>query len=690
MKPIASGGWAWISPWAALIAASIPTLAWPAESGPVLRTAEQVHLLTREEAARPHRAVIRGVVTCSLPWSEAAVIQDASRGIYVDRLDARLGQPPTVGDLLEVEGSTDPGEFAPQLHADRLTRLGVAELPQPIRPTWDQLINGSLDSQFVELQGVATAIDVDGVSLLTHGGTIKALLFRSQAGTSSLLSKSYENSLLRLRGCLFASWDGNTHQVRVGEIRMFSPSVVVDEAAPKDVFSVALKRVPELLLFDPQASALRRVKVAGQIVQHRGGEFYMMDGTNGLRFIPRQATGLAMGDTVEVVGFPSLTGPSIVLREAFARKTGRAPLPAAQPLTVESLFRAEHDATRVSVEAVLLNVSTDQKTLDMQAGLRRFEARLSSNALFRLLPLGSRVEVSGVYAGRGGNRTTGTENDSFELLVNSPADLRLLARPPWWTLRWLLALVGTLGGVLVVAVVWIRLLHHKVQERTAQLQREVREREHAERQRVLAMERARIARDLHDDLGSSLTEITMLATTSPGAALRSEEASERLGAIAGKSRTIIHALDEIVWAIDPERDTLASVARYLASYVEELLAGSHIACRVQFPNSFPDQVVPGEVRHHLFLAVKETLNNAIRHSRATEIAFRVRLLDGQVQISIRDNGNGFDLPDHPTGNGLLNLRKRLTELSGDCHVQSAPGAGTTVSFQVPLLSGNGH
>src|SRR5882724_12678343 len=126
----------------------------------------------------------------------------------------------------------------------------------------------------------------------------------------------------------------------------------------------------------------------------------------------------------------------------------------------------------------------------------------------------------------------------------------------------------------------------------------------------------------------------MLATASPGLKLPAEDATERMETIAGKSRTLVYALDEIVWAVDPERDTLASVARYLASYAEEYLAGLKVACRVQVPNSFPDQVVSGEVRHHLFLAVKESLNNAVRHGAATEIGFRARLEDGRLWISI--------------------------------------------------------
>ena len=154
--------------------------------------------------------------------------------------------------------------------------------------------------------------------------------------------------------------------------------------------------------------------------------------------------------------------------------------------------------------------------------------------------------------------------------------------------------------------------------------------------------------------------------------------------IAGKSRTLVHALDEIVWAVDPKRDTLASVARYLASYAEEYLAGLNVACRVQAPNSFPDQVVSGEVRHHLFLAVKEALNNAVRHGGANEIGFRVRVLEDRLEISISDNGSGFDPSGRSNGNGLSNLRNRLKNLNGRCELDSAPGAGTTVCLQLPL------
>jgi signal transduction histidine kinase len=132
------------------------------------------------------------------------------------------------------------------------------------------------------------------------------------------------------------------------------------------------------------------------------------------------------------------------------------------------------------------------------------------------------------------------------------------------------------------------------------------------------------------------------------------------------------------------------VARYLASYAEEYLAGLNVVCRVQIPNSFPDRVVSGEVRHHLFLAVKEALNNAVRHGSATEIGFRVSVQEDRLQISIRDNGSGFDLSGRSNGHGLLNLRNRLENLRGHCELSSSPGAGTTVSLQLPLPVRNGQ
>jgi signal transduction histidine kinase len=678
-------------------------LSMPVQAGSEFRTltnADQIHRLTRQEADTGRHVMIRGVVTCALPQFEAAVVQDGATGIYINNLTPAAGTPPVVRELVEVEGITEGGDFAPRIKASRITRLGTSELPAPVHPYWDQMINGSLDTEFVEIEGIVTAVLPEGVTLRTHDGKINVLTHNEKGDTNDVVLKHSKNALVRMRGCLFASWDKPTHQVKVNEIYMYDPSVSIVEPAPSDVFADALKSIPDLLLFDPRASALRRVKVSGQIMHHGAKEYYAMDGTNGFRFIPKNPVQFAVGELVEVVGFPNLTGPSAVLQEATARKVGVAPLRDARSLGPAELFRAQNDAVRVKLDAVLLNINQEQRTLEMQAGLQRFVAQIDSDsdsdpalpaagATKLDFPVGSRLELTGVYAGNGGNRPASDEVASFELLLNSTADIHMLARPSFWTLERTLVLVGVLLGVLALSLVWIRLLHHEVQQRTVQLQTEVHNREQIERQHALAQERARIARDLHDDLGSSLTEITMLATAGPSRELLADEAAERMVSIAGKSRSLVNALDEIVWAVDPERDTLASMVRYLASYAEEYLAGMKIACRVQIPNSFDDRPVSGQLRHHLFLAVKEALNNAVRHGRATEIGFRVRMLDDRLSLAISDNGTGFDPSDRPEGHGLSNLRERLEQVHGCFKIETSPGVGTTVLLEVPFSAFSG-
>jgi signal transduction histidine kinase len=150
----------------------------------------------------------------------------------------------------------------------------------------------------------------------------------------------------------------------------------------------------------------------------------------------------------------------------------------------------------------------------------------------------------------------------------------------------------------------------------------------------------------------------------------------------------VKALDEIVWVVDPARDILASMVRYLASYAEEYLTGMNIACRVQIPNSFEDRTVSGQARHHLFLAIKEALNNAVRHGSASEVGLRVRVEDDRLCILITDNGSGFDPSEPSRGHGMANLRERLEQLHGRCEFESSPGEGTSVSLEVPFSALN--
>ena len=219
-----------------------------------------------------------------------------------------------------------------------------------------------------------------------------------------------------------------THQVKVGEIRVYGAEISVDQPAPADLFSLPLKTVAELLQFNPQAGVFQRVKVSGQIIHAQAPEYYLMDGKNGLRFILKKPVPeLEAGDRVEVVGFPELSGASPLLHEAVARKIGHAALPEpARKLQPDNLIRAEYDSTRVKVDGLLVSVRETPagQALEMRSGVRTFMARLNArNDSVRSLAPGSRLELIGVYLGEGGNRAVGQDITSFELLLNSPADI---------------------------------------------------------------------------------------------------------------------------------------------------------------------------------------------------------------------------------------------------------------------------
>jgi len=655
---------------------------------PTLTLASEVHQLKREQAQRGYPVQIRGTVTSYLPEHQAFVIQDSTRGLYVVDFSSSRSVQPQIGESLEVRGTTDPHLFAPVVNALQVRCLGAGRLPDPIQPTWDQLLNGSCDAQYVEIQGIITAVLTNGVTLRTRGGVINVLLRVTGMKTEEL--RPYEDALVRVRGCLFASWDYATHQVKVGEIRIYDADVIVDQPAPADLFSSPSKTPAELLLFDPHAGVFERVKVSGQIVYVRDPEYFIMRGGSGLRFIVKQPAGLQAGDQVDVVGFPELLDiGSPVLREAVARKTGHGPLPEAKRLQAGDLMHAGYDSTRVRVEGLLVSVrrTGGDEVLEMQNGVRSFIARLTgSSEPAPSLDLRSRLELTGVYFGQGGNRVAGQDFTTFELLLHSPADIRVLARPPWWTLERLLVIVGALACVLAATVLWITQLHRQVEERTAQLSEQIRERQRVENQRAMEQERARIAQDLHDELGSGITEITMLSARAKSASVSDEKRNRYLEQAGDKSREMVSALDEIVWAMNPRHDSLASLVSYFSLYAERFLGLANIAWHLEGPDESTDCAVDSRHRHQLFLAFKESLTNVVRHSSATEVRLSIQVEQGQVRLTIADNGCGLP-SDARTDemNGVANMRDRIEKLGGRFEMASRAGQGTVVRLSVPLM-----
>ena len=145
-------------------------------------------------------------------------------------------------------------------------------------------------------------------------------------------------------------------------------------------------------------------------------------------------------------------------------------------------------------------------------------------------------------------------------------------------------------------------------------------------------------------------------------------------------------LDEIVWAVNPKYDSVASLASYYSLFAQRFLNLAGISCRLQVAETFPDAPLDSRLRHGIFLAFKEALNNAVQHSGATEVRIVMEVKDNCLNISVTDNGRGFDFAaaNAPGSDGMANMKQRMLKLGGLCEIKSQAGRGTVVEFQLPL------
>jgi len=203
-------------------------------------------------------------------------------------------------------------------------------------------------------------------------------------------------------------------------------------------------------------------------------------------------------------------------------------------------------------------------------------------------------------------------------------------------------------------------------------------------EKVVRRERARIAVDLHDDLGGGLTQLVLLGETSRREVPGDSHAAEALGRLCDQSRGLLRGMNETVWLINSQRDTIRDFASYVAKYAESFFHNSPVRCRFDIEDDLPPLPCDLGIRRNLFLAVKEALNNILRHSQATAAELEIHRQRNELVVTIRDNGCGFDPPKEGEGNGLRNMAMRATEAGGRFKVESHPRQGSMVEFRVPF------
>lgn len=392
--------------------------------------------------------------------------------------------------------------------------------------------------------------------------------------------------------------------------------------------------------------------------------------------------GLAVVDPDDVVQNP--LGPPVIIEELLVGGE-----------RTELIHATVQGATTNQAEAAELIIPPGEQSLEFHftaLSLRSPEAVRFKYQLTDLeknwVDAGSRrtVHYSSVPPGHYRFRVIACNNDG--VWNEQGATLALVVLPYFWQTKWFL-IATALVGLATVAGIASNVVARRLQRRL----------ELAERDRAVERERTRIAQDMHDDLGSHLTEIALLSEFAHNPESPPEAVREDVGKIMTKARALTASLDEIVWAVDPENDSLESFVTYACSFAENYLQTARISCRLELPDQFPPAVLTTDARHNLFLAFKEGLNNVVKHAHATEVRISITCLPGTFTVNIRDNGRGFVVPINrspkaagvgnagQTGgpsNGLVNMHKRMASIQGHCELLSRLNAGTEVKLTIPF------
>jgi ligand-binding sensor domain-containing protein/signal transduction histidine kinase len=265
-------------------------------------------------------------------------------------------------------------------------------------------------------------------------------------------------------------------------------------------------------------------------------------------------------------------------------------------------------------------------------------------------------------------RVKGSNNDG--LWNEKGASIAIVISPAFWSTWWFrvfgfVAILLSVGGS--IRYVEMKKLKRKIEQ--------------LENERALERERLRISQDMHDEVGAGLTEIGILSELAKRNIRSPQEAEIQMQRVSETSRETIASIGEIIWAINPKNDMLDDLVAYLRHYTARYLGQTGITVNFDIPESIPDFHVSAESRRNVFLVIKETLHNIVKHSKATAVIMTISFTKGHLDIIVKDNGKGFSASDTSRfGNGLHNMEKRMSTIGGGFVIESKPGEGTSVAI----------
>jgi signal transduction histidine kinase len=658
-----------------------------------ITNAADVRALNAHEAAQGLPVRLQAVVIDqSDPRDHALAVIDRAVGLYVTAATTNLAGFHR-GDLLELTGVTDPGQFAPIVKVSAARKLGTAPLPEPMPATYYQLMTGALDGQWVELPGVVQQY------LPPAGGTgMRQLVLAVDGGMVHVRVVDphdpalQEDAEVRVRALCFYQFNEKRQMLRpVLQVPPGIP-VTVEKAAPSDPFAAPVRSATSLLLFSPENSFGHRIHLRGAVTYGQpGASIWIRDESAGLRLQARSPSEVRPGDLLDVLGFPKFGSPTPTLADAIYRKLGTAAPPAPVQLA-KPTDAFDHEDDLVSLKAKLSEVVPVLEglalSLDATGAVFKAVLKLPPNTQTQARPdwqPGSFVRVTGICSVIYDDTrpTMGIWHpQSFQLLLRSPADLLVLQAPSWWTLRHVSFLLALATAVLGAATGGITLLARR------RLREQEQHRVKAETEfAAILSERNRVAREIHDTLAQGLVATSLqLRLAKRHAHESSEPLTRHLQAAQELVRGSLAEARNSIWNMRSQVLETGDLPNALDSILKQMAAGSELKTQFRIIGR-PRRLAP-VVENNLLRVGQEAITNAARHAQASHISVQLDFLEKQFRLAVTDNGRGFKLDGEKQNGhfGLVGMRERARELQGALDIRSAPGQGTEIVLTVPLPS----
>jgi PAS domain S-box-containing protein len=445
----------------------------------ILTTAAEVRNLTVAQAGRHYPVKLRGVVTFYDDALFSRFIQDGTAGIYLSPTNVPALLP---GQLVEVEGFTSSGEYAPIIIPERVQIIGMAALPVPRPVTFDQLASGKEDSQYVEVAGIVRSVLFEEsssdylIELATGGGRLTVYAH----DLPKLPTQDLVDSTVRIRGVCSSQFN---RQRQLFAIRLMVPrveDVTVEIPAPANPFAIPERKISSLFQFTPQGTYGHRVKISGTVTcfqPHSG--LYVQDENYGLFVQTKSTNFLQLGERVEVLGFAAPGQYTPAIEDAVYRQIGDGTVPAPALINCDEALKGDYDCRLIRIEAKLLNHAQvgQEQSLALESGGFIFHAyqQVEDAKPYARLENGSLMAVTGICLVEPGPWQAGEtwRAKSFRVLLRSPDDVVVLRSPPWWTLEKMLWIAGALAFIVIGASTWIAALRRRVQEQTQTIRQQL-------------------------------------------------------------------------------------------------------------------------------------------------------------------------------------------------------------------------